>query len=269
MKIIDAFYYNGEVDILQIRLNILSDYVDQFIVLEANQTFSGKSKISYFERDKESWKPWQHKIKYMFLENWDDEVMRKLAKDSPNTNGAFHWQQEFYNKEKLKDALVDLQDEDVVFISDCDEIWDPESLINQPIWGIWDDKIYRINQKVYCYYLNMRSNEEWAGTLLLKYGTLKDKILNHLRGGSGANHPRTGAGWHFTNQGGLEEVRRKLNDSYTIDSYNTPRTQELLKARFGRGDWLDRDFQYHIDDSELPEYLKLNREKYDRFIKKS
>lgn len=268
MKIIDAFYYNGEVDILQLRLSILDPYVDEFVILEANRTFSGIPKTYYLERDKAAWKPWEHKIKIYYLDDWDDKKLWDLAQGSPNTNGAAHWKAEFYNKEKMKEALSHLADEDIVFLSDCDEIWDPKSLENIPIWNMLGANIWRIHQKVYVYYLNMRSNEEWAGTLLLKYKTLKSKILNHLRGGVESHHPQIGNGWHFTNQGGLDEVRRKLNDSYTEESYNTARARELLPLRFGKDDWLDRQFNYWLDHNEWPEYLKNNIEKYDRFIKK-
>ena len=256
--IVDAFYYNGEVDLLQMRLSILDPYVDEFVVLEANKTFSGIPKSSYWERDKESWKPWQHKIRFMLLEDWGDDKMWKLAKDSPNTNGADHWKQEFYNKEKLKEALAHLSDDDTVFVSDCDEIWDPKSLETLPIWNPWSEKVYRIKQKVYVYQYDLRSNEEWAGTLLAKYKTIKNSILNHLRVW---NHPRIGDGWHFTSMGGIEAVRKKLNDQYTEQSYNTEHTRRLLEERFGKADWLDRDFVYHVDSSEWPEYLKLKLNK--------
>lgn len=264
-KIIDAFYYNGEVDLLKIRLNILDKYVDQFVVLEANKTFSGIPKTSFFERDRESWKQWEYKINFYYVQDWDDEKLWKIAKDSPNTNGADHWKQEFYNKEKMKVALSGFEDEDVIFVSDCDEIWDPLVLMDLPVWTIGTDRIYRINQKVYSYFLNQRSNEEWAGTLMLKYKDLKNAILNHVRV---ANHPRIGNGWHFTNQGGIEEVKRKLNDSYTEQSYNTARSRQMLEDKYGHQDWFGRDFKYWLDESEWPEYLKNNKEKYERFLKK-
>lgn len=257
-RIIDAFYYNGEVDILQMRLNILDKYVDEFIILEADKTFSGIPKSYYLERDKSSWKPWEHKIKTFLITSDIWEKYYEIAKSSPNTNGADHWKTEFMMKECMKDALTHLSDEDVVFISDCDEIWDPKSLIDLPVWSIYGERSYRIKQKVYVYQYDLRSNEEWAGTLLAKYKNIKNEVLNHLRVW---NHPRIGDGWHFTSMGGIEAVRKKLNDQYTEQSYNTEHTRRLLEERFGKADWLDRDFVYHVDASEWPEYLKLKLNK--------
>ena len=43
-KIIDVITFNGESEIWDIRYNILKNYVDEFVVLEFNETFSGKPK---------------------------------------------------------------------------------------------------------------------------------------------------------------------------------------------------------------------------------
>jgi hypothetical protein len=63
--------------------------------------------------------------------------------------------------------------------------------------------------------------------------------------------------------GGPEEIRRKLNSSYTTESYNTQQVQNLLEERIDRGvDYLGRDFKFMVDESEWPEYLKQNKEKF-------
>ena len=51
--------------------------------------------------------------------------------------------------------------------------------------------------------------------------------------------------------GGLKEVKRKLNDSYTTESYNTYETQAQLPYRHRLGiDYLGRNFQFKRDESE-------------------
>ena len=76
-------------------------------------------------------------------------------------------------------------------------------------------------------------------------------------------------GWHFTSAGGIEEVRRKLNNSYSEDSYNTPQVQELLEERFIRNeDYLGRNFVFKLEESEHPEWLKENRDKFEPLYKK-
>ena len=51
-KVYDTFLFFNELDLLEIRLNILDDYVDYFVLCEANQTFSGKDKKLYYKENK-------------------------------------------------------------------------------------------------------------------------------------------------------------------------------------------------------------------------
>ena len=46
MKIYDCFIFNHEIELLEIRLNILNDYVDKFIITEGDKTFSDYQKIA-------------------------------------------------------------------------------------------------------------------------------------------------------------------------------------------------------------------------------
>lgn len=259
MAIIDVFTFNGEREILKLHLSILGDYVDKFIIVEANKTFSGYDKPLYFFRDQRYFKPWWKKIEYYVVNDWEDEGLWDLARNSPNTKGAAHWQQEFYIKESIKKALIKakVQDDDVVYLGDVDEIWSPyEAVVG----------INKLKLKVYAYYLNNRSNEEFWGTVVAPYRAIKDKVFNHIR-----SHPeyRTERewGWHFTSMGGLKEVQRKLNDSYTTESYNTAQIQELLPERHRKGsDYLGRDFTFQIDESQWPDYLTKNKAQYKHLL---
>lgn len=252
--IVDVFTYNGEKELLDLRLNVLDEYVDQFIIVEACNTFSGKAKPLYYERDEHLFAKWKHKIKYHVINQKYTEEERALAKFSPNTQGAEHWQREFLQKESIKKALVHLNNKDIVYVGDVDEIWDS---------SLPPAKGKKLKLRVYSYYLNNRSNEEFWGTYVNTYKNIKNKCLNHLR----TNAPKTKGdyGWHFTSMGGLDEVRRKLNDSYTQASYNTAWVQENLEDNYSRRkDYLGRAFEFKIDESEWPEYLKENKDKYKR-----
>ena len=68
--------------------------------------------------------------------------------------------------------------------------------------------------------------------------------------------------------GGVDEVRRKLNDSYTKDSYNTSEVQDKLEERFGTKDYIGRNkFKFWFDESDLPRYILENKEKYQHLFK--
>ncbi|MDP2788589.1 MAG: DUF3431 domain-containing protein [bacterium] len=267
IKIFDIFTYNGEADILEIRLNILHDSVDQFIIVEAPTTFSGFKKPLYFEEQKERFAPFLNKIKYFIIDDYpNDKELCMLADTSPNVpkGGPEHWRREFYQKESIKKTLTHLQDEDICFIGDVDEIWNPEVLIDYS-----KDDIFKLKQEVYAYYLNNKSNESWAGTIVTKYKNIKNNCLNHLRT-KGKTHYvyLKNGGWHFTSMGGINEVRRKLNDSYTKDSYNTNEVQEKLEERFGKKDYIGRNkFKFWIDETGLPKYILENKKKYKNLVK--
>ena len=264
IKIYDIFTYNGEADILEIRLNILKDTVDQFIIVEAPTTFSGLKKPLYFEEQKERFAPFLNKIKYFIIDDYpNDKELCELADSSSNVpqNGPEHWKREFYQKESIKKALTHLKDDDICFIGDADEIWNPKVLIDYT-----KNDIFKLRQVVYSYFLNNRSNEPWAGTLVTKYKNIKNNCLNHLRTKSKYVYISNG-GWHFTNIGGIEEIRRKLKDSYTAESYNTNDVQTKLEKRFGKKDYMGRKFRFKITESNLPEYIVKNKEKYKNLFK--
>ncbi len=259
----DVFTYNGETDILEIRLNILDPYVDRFVIVEAPLTFSGNPKPLYFKRDEGRFAKFLPKIQYYVVDE-NDPVLWEMAEKSPNTKGAAHWKREFVQKESIKKALVGLNDEDIVYVGDVDEIWKPKE--------VTDDKVYKLRQLCYSYYLNNRSSEKWVGTVVTKYKNIKNACLNELR----VNVPNIleDGGWHFTSQGGIDEVRRKLNDSYTKDSYNTEAVQKNLEKRFGKKDFIGRifdnrlrPFKFWVDESDLPLYLKENKERYKNLFK--
>ncbi len=266
IKIYDVFTYNGEVDILEVRLNILKDTVDQFIIVEAPTTFSGLNKPLYFQEQKERFAPFLHKIKYFVINDYPvDPELCELADTSSNVpkGGPEHWRREFYQKESIKKALVGLADDDICFIGDVDEIWNPETIIDYT-----KNYIYKLRQKVYSYYLNNRSSEPWTGTLVTKYINIKNNCLNHLRTRSKTIYVYiNNGGWHFTSIGGLDEIRRKLKDSYTEESYNTKDVQKNLEKRFGEKDYIGRSFKFWVEEKDLPKYILDNKEKYKQLFK--
>lgn len=256
MAIIDVTTYNGETDIWDIHYNVLKGYVDEFVVVEFDQTFSGNPKQPSFPIDK------YPDVTYRFHTSDLYEKYREMAEQSPNTVGAQHWKLEFAQKESIKDALTHLKDDDVVFIGDCDEIWESScasqfSQIGGP---------FKLSLRVYAYWLNNRSNEIFAGTLLSYYKDIKRQCLNHLR--SDSPHSLQERGWHFTSMGGYEALKKKLSDSYTRESYWTEDVESSLEANLASGrDFLGRPFTYTISEEDWPQYLKDNKDKYRHLLK--
>lgn len=256
MAIIDVFTYNGELDMLKLHIGTLYHYVDKFIIVEAKTTFSGNYKPLYYQEHQRFLN--MNKIRYHIVDE-NDQDLWDLAQESPNTQGAEHWKREFYQKESIKKALSDAKDDDIIYIGDVDEIWDPNYEVKMGI----DKLMFR----TYAYYLDNESSEQFWGTIVGRWEEMKDKTLNHLRSNV-ALRGKEMAGWHFTSMGGLSEVRRKLNDSYTQESYNTGEVQELLSRRMNAGvDYLGRSFTFKTDESHWPQYLKEHRQSFAHLCK--
>ena len=166
-----------------------------------------------------------------------------------------------YQKDSIRNALKECNPEDIIYYGDLDEIWIPQKI---------EDKIYKLRQLNYCYYLNNRSSEDWQGTNVCKYKNLID--LNKLR----ANHNNIleNGGWHFTNMGGIEQILKKL-EAYDHQEMNTEKIKSNLVNKLknnedyvGRKiDWKGKPFSFWTDEKDLPEYILKNKEKYKNLFK--
>lgn len=280
----DIFTFFNELDLLEIRLKILNDKVDFFVLIECTETFSGKPKPLYYNENKELFKEWEHKIIHHVTDNppagWED-LQSRLKNPTINkldeniilntlttTNvppGEVHWLKEFYQKECIKKPLLGLNDDDICFIGDLDEIWNPDL-----IYDIDDDSIYKLKQDVYTGHLNVRSSESetWAGTMLTRYKNVKDACLNHLR--TAWRTPYTyidNAGWHFTFIGGPDRIRTKL-ESYGHQEYNNDAVKQEIEHRLQNNlEVLGRSFILSIEEENLPVFLKQNKQTYIHLFK--
>lgn len=245
MAIIDLFYFNNELDILEIRLNILNDYVDKFVIVEARETFSGVPKPLYYLENKERFAKWNDKIIHHIAEETPE--LRKQALLSPNTgNGEHYWVREFIQKESAKEALKFCDDNDVVFISDVDEIWNSVVFLTD----LDTDTIYKPKQLPYLYYLNQRTDEDWlgwTGTIFTCYKNIKNACINHLRTDSMTKYTvLENGGWHFNSIGGQQQKR---------EAFKHPIYENDIE-------WKRREINIRKDESDLPDYLINNKEKW-------
>lgn len=268
MKIYDTFLFNNELDLLEIRLNVLNDHVDYFVLVEANETFTDLQKPLYYYKNKERFSKWKDKIIHFIVEN-DDYPLWEYSKKSPNVGqGQPWWVREFYQKENILKAFT-AEDNDVIFVSDLDEIWNPEVIKCQNL-SFDNEQVYRPIQTAYHYYLNNKSNQDisgWVGTRLGLYKTLKKTKVNHFRTEHFAPSIRIeNGGWHFSNIGNVDFIRQKL-ESYGHQEYNhnsiKNNVSNCIKANV---DFLHRGFSLWKDEKDLPKYLKENKEKYSHLF---
>jgi len=283
MKIIDAFIFFNELELLDIRLNILNDKVDKFILVESTVSFTGKEKPLYYNDNKHLFKKFNDKIIHCIVDDVPncfeeaqkmflspkDELQKNILMHCLTTSnvpfGETQWLREFYQKESTRRGMLmaDLEDDDICFVSDLDEIWNPEL-----DYQIDDYNVNKLRQHVYMAFLNLRSSEDWVGTYYTKYKNIKNSSTNHLDTLARTNHIFVdNGGWHFTYQGGLDRIKTKL-ENYGHQEYNNSQVINLVQQRLDLGtDLLGRPFKCEIREDLLPKYLINNKQKYKHFFK--
>ena len=279
MKIFDTFTFYNELDLLELRMNILGDIVDYFVINESTITFTGKKKPLYFAENKERFKKWEDKIIHHVL-NDNNETLEKYWKDVPYHRSMMeddiyklplHYQRACFHKDSAIYALLDhAQDDDIILTSDADEIANPEAI---KAIGEWFDPSnhYVLKGPVYYYYLNLLCEKEWMGTRVSTMKMLKSMSVDKLRQSHQDAWKVEDGSWHWSFFGDADTVRAKM-DAYEHQENNLPQFRDSMEERIEKGvDPFGRDYLYTpqvvpIDDT-FPEYIIQNRDKLAKFIK--
>ncbi len=258
-KIVDSFLFFNELDLLELRLNILNDYVDYFVITEANQTFSGNTKEFLYCKNAKRFSRFADKIIYNPV-------------NIPN-NFNVTWDREIYQRNSSIDQLVKLfLDDDLILTSDIDEIPSTEVLKVYKSWFKCDE-LFHFKQNMYMYYINNFKTEQWFGTRACSLAYLKSKTIDDIRQATEDEFKLSGniienAGWHFSYLGGVDQIKYKI-ESFSHQEYNNERVksniQQLLESN---ADILGRNCRHQkvdIDDS-YPDYIINNIENLSNFI---
>ena len=107
-KIYDCFMFFNELELLEIRLKEHYDYVDKFIIVEADKTFQGNTKPFYLEENWNQFAEFHDKITYIKVE------------DMPVNPDP--WVLETFQRNALVRGLVNADPDDIIIVSDCDEM---------------------------------------------------------------------------------------------------------------------------------------------------
>ena len=124
MKIFDCFMYFDEEEVLDLRLNVLYDSVDYFVIVESIYNHKGEERDLLF--DLEKFKKFSNKIIYLKHEkipetveiiNNDDDEKEKDKKYIMNALYRENAQRNF-----IVNGLKNANENDLILISDVDEI---------------------------------------------------------------------------------------------------------------------------------------------------
>ena len=270
MKIIDCFMYFDEDLMLEIRLSTLFEHVDKFVICEATLDHAGNKKKFNFKI--ENFIKYQKKIDYIVVDDLP-KVVKKFKK---------HWHTAHFRDQFQRNALTrglkNFDENDLVMISDLDEIPNPKNIheFDQ------ENKYGCFVQKNFLYKLNLlnKSEPNWYGTRICRkkdlkspqwlreiktrklpfYKFYKPKFDKYIMNG----------GWHFSSVKNPEGIKKKLN-SYAEQQFNNDKFKniEIIKEKMNKKkDLFNRNYDYqtlHIDGS-FPEYIQKNQQTLKEYI---
>lgn len=114
-KLYDCFTFNDELDLLELRLEMSDAFVDRFVIVEAPTTFSGKEKPLHFGENAAR------------FDRWGEKIVHVVVEDMP-APGGWRWAAEIHQRNALVRGLDGAAADDVILVSDADEIVHPEVL---------------------------------------------------------------------------------------------------------------------------------------------
>ena len=274
----DCFIFYNELDLLEIRLNELNNVVDKFVLVEASRTFQNNTKPFFFEDNKERFAKFLDKIIHIKITKYPFFI--------PIINPFSPWKLEFFQRDSILKGLVNCSLEDIILISDVDEIPNSNVLKQSLDKGI--SKIYGLKMDMFMYFVNNKliyeegsnmTKEEakdgiWHCTALLPYKLLKKrphkirKIIMRTKRRGEVYEIIANAGWHFTYLGGVEKIIQKLeafsHSEFNLNEFKDERN--ILKLIKDGKDLFGRDIEFEIvdEDYKFPKYLK-SKEGLDKF----
>ena len=294
MKIIDCTTYYSEDLMLDVRFNILNEFVDKFIITESKYSHSGKQKTLNF--DINNFPKFKDKIQYLVIENEPNDLIENKDNSSSikRLNSLKRIEQSY---DFMMDAIKDVSDNDLICLSDNDEIpnFDSKFFKNSK------SDIFIFKQLFFYYKFNLFYDlMPWFGTKACK----KKRLLSFswLRNLKNKKYPiwrldtifsRTkqnnleiieDGGWHFTNLKTAEDIYKKLSNfghhnEFEISGVTVADIQKCIdnkivnynhQADMSVKNKYNANYKLKlIEDKNLPNYLIKNKQKYKDWFSNS
>ena len=295
MNVFDCFMYFDEEQILELRLNILNESVDFFVIVESTYNHRGEKRKLLFNKNK--FLKFDKKIIYLVYDKIPNNIELLSKNDDENEKNRKYIMNAVYRenaqRNHIEQGLKGANDNDLILISDVDEIPKLESLDMKKI----KNEIIMFKQDMFHYKYNLvLPNFKWTGTKAVKKKKLdspqwlrniKDRKYPFYRIDTLFSKKKytnikmiNDGGWHFSNIKTPKMIEHKFKSylhHFEFDQANLNENDidNLVKkkqaiydlsvdkrgSKVGKGANLDR---YNIKD--LPSYIQNNLEKYKDWI---
>jgi beta-1,4-mannosyl-glycoprotein beta-1,4-N-acetylglucosaminyltransferase len=295
MEIYDCFQFFDEDMLLDLRLNALDKYVKKFVITEATYTHNGSKKKLKF--DINLFKNFKDKINYIVVDKPPPNILKSVDGESKDKKGEKlilnGMARDYFQRENLSKGLKEAQNEDLILISDLDEIPNLKFLDFSKI----GNNIIIFEQKMFYYKLNLfYKNFKWLGTKATK----KKNFVSPqwLRNIKGKNYPKwrldvlfskkkytnlhfiKDGGWHFTCLRTPEELEKKLlsfahhyefeESGLKIDDIKKFVSEKRVMYDHNidqRGyKWSGKTKLEKVKNNLLPDYVSSNLKKYRNWL---
>ena len=295
MNIYDCFMYFDEDMLLDLRLNVLNNYVKKFVITEATYTHNGSKKKLNF--DINNFKKFKDKIDYIVIDKPPPTIINLKDEDTVEDRGEKlilnGMARDYYQRENLNKGLNESQDDDLIMISDLDEIPNLEGIDLRNI----NNKLILFKQKMFYYKLNLLYDDfDWYGSKACKkkkfispqwLRNIKAKQYSKLRIDVWFSKKKynniffvDNGGWHFTcirtpkelekkllnfaHHYEFEESGLKINDiKKLIDEKRVMYDHNVDQKGYK---WSGKASLQKISNELLPSYLNSNLAKYKDWL---
>jgi len=245
--LIDCFYFNDQLDILEIRLNELYSSVDKFVFFECNKYLGNFQDKEYlYEKQKERFKKFEDKIEYYKIEVFDQldsyNMFSKIF-------DAF-----------LKKIIVDYDKDDKIVVSCVEEIWKSE--LKNVILKQKSTAQLELDRFT-CFY-NAKCGKSYGARVLAvsdfkSFHDVRDSLLDPSKRFPVIKN----SGWHFEYISPKEGIIKSIERS----QYFVYWTKEVLDRIFLNIDNNLNPYQevmniVGMNKNYLPEFICLNKEKF-------
>jgi len=296
MKIFDCTTFFNENLMLEVRFNILNEFVDKFVISEAKYSHSGEKKKLNFNFNK--FKEFKKKIIYLVVDNEPESLIYKknegeIKLENDNDKRANSIKRISHQRNKLLSGLEDADDEDYIFYSDNDEIPNFEKFDVKKS----TNKIIMFKQNLFYYKFNLLCDRaNWYGTKGCQKKHLKS--FSWLREIKTRKYPAyrldtffskykfmdvkiiDDGGWHFSQLMSPKDIQIKLTNSedhfeYKLAGKHLSDIEDLVKRKViiydhkaKTADYkFSKEFELKTLSMEyMPLFLRKNVNKYNEWF---
>ena len=295
MRVFDCFMYFNEDVVLELRLNYLNKFVDQFIIVESTFNHRGQKKNLNFDIDK--FPKFKDKIKYLVLNAQPSNLEKINDNDMENEKSKKYilngYKRDHFQRNYISNGIDDADQDDVIIISDIDEIPNLEKLDLNKI----QNDLILFNQKMCYYKFNLyQKNYSWNGSRACK----KKNLISPqwIRDIKPKKYPKwrldtyfsknkysnicfiNDGGWHFSYLNTPELIEQKLKSythhrEYDLNPIGIENIEDRIRNKMSvynlSSDKRENQFAQGVkleimENNDLPSYIRHNLKKYEEWL---